>query len=103
MITPKVWKEYTAQVDLQNEMQWAECNAANERMRKDHDKKREEYYAKQKALAARMGTTPFIGMYPMCGFCMPILKHKTVEGCMTWIVQGKPTMAKKVKVVKDKI
>lgn len=98
MIDPKDWKKYRDQVRLYNEMKWADANAAQAKLIKDHAKREEERRSKAHEIAARTGTMPFYLPSVMCGMILPYTMPLTVEGCLNWIADGRPTLARKVKV-----
>lgn len=98
MIDSKDWKKYREQVRLYNAMKWEDCKQYNEKLRKEHQERRERAFAEHRALETRTGRLAFFRYPTFVGYTIPIERRETLEDYLNWIADGRPTIAKKLKV-----
>lgn len=97
-ITTKDWKDFTEMLDIIDKVNFAKTKKQMD----DHFKELERTNAKRRVRAAKMGVMYF----PVWSPCHPITftpYKKSIEGCLSWVVEGKPVFAKKLKVKSVKI
>ena len=92
----KDWKKYRQQIRIYNDLMWKRFAE----MQKEHFEQINKQQARINVEAVKAGRlarsiwSPF--MPPIC-----MLKQASVEGCLDWVAEGRPTIAKKLKVKHD--
>lgn len=114
MINKKDWKQFTELLDIEKKVIDAEYNKeyAKESKRvlarmEMEQEKREEWHRKNleqlKSLPpmSYLLPTPYLSGYIPHNWAIPRTSsyQRTIEGCLDWIVAGRPLFAKKVEVV----
>jgi hypothetical protein len=91
MITAHDWKRFNQQTKILQEMDFASWLQSEKKNREEDRKNQEKYMA-----ALQPGQLARFGFFPM----RPHINRWSVsaEKCMDWIVAGRPTLARKLKV-----
>lgn len=92
MISSKDWKAFTDMYDLESRLRTLRDVKRNRELRAEWNKERE----KERERCAREGRLIRFSMPPMIWSVSA--RSRTVEGCLDWIKEGRPTFAKKLTI-----
>lgn len=97
MINPKDWKKYREQVRIYNSIQWAKWGQDNKKRRKEQKKQQEREWVRYGA-RTKMGMFAIPPRLFLPELSFPMRKSETIEDCLNWVADGRPTFAKKLTV-----